>query len=871
MAFILRKTVLGVAIAALLGACGGDDGSDGQDGATGPAGMDGAAGANGMDGANGLNSLISQTTLSAGHYQCFQGGVQIDSGIDDNANGTLDADEIDDSSYVCNATTLNTSKNFNRIASFPVCTQIDATCNTDDETAAEIVAVSSDGMTLVYTDSPAEELGFVDISDADAPTADGTLALAGEPTSVAVKGDFALVGINTSADFVNVDGQLDVVNIATQTVVASMDLGGQPDSVAISPDGNYATVVIENERDELLCVSGTFAGTAYDDEDLAESECEDTGGGELGLPPQAPAGALVVVNTSDADPANWTTSTVTLTFTGLYSSDPEPEYVDINSNNVAVVTLQENNHIILVDLTDGSIVNEFSAGDVDLDYIDTAEEDPAIISQTDFEDGVLREPDGVAWINNTYFATADEGDLDGGSRGFTIFNTAGDVVWTSGNTLDHLAARLGHYPDGRSGNKGNEPENVEVGTYGSDRYLFVNSERSSLVFVYDVADPTRPALKQILPAGAGPEGGLAIPSRNLLAVASEEDNRGDKIRSVLNIYSYEVASAQYPTLTSVDRENGTPIPWSAMSGLSADPMYDNILYAVEDSFYASNRIFTIDVSAYPAVLTAETKIMDTNDVFAGFTTSGATEDPDSFDDVDLAAMINADKSVNIDPEGIAKASDGGFWVASEGAGTLSDTANRPIEKLNFIFKTDANGVIEDVITLPTAINDLQIRFGFEGIAEYDGSAYVAFQRAWEGEANPRIGIYDVVGDSWTFVFYPLDAPESQDGGWVGLSDITSLGGGQFLVLERDNKGGPDAAIKRLYTIDLSAPVADSTITKTLVRDIVSDLQGPGGLTYEKVEGTAVMANGDVYIINDNDGVDDNSGETQLMNLGDILP
>ena len=34
--------------------------------------------------------------------------------------------------------------NFNRISSFMVCEQIDATCNTDTETVAEIVAISSD-------------------------------------------------------------------------------------------------------------------------------------------------------------------------------------------------------------------------------------------------------------------------------------------------------------------------------------------------------------------------------------------------------------------------------------------------------------------------------------------------------------------------------------------------------------------------------------------------------------------------------------------------------------------------------------------------------------------------------------------------------
>jgi hypothetical protein len=36
------------------------------------------------------------------------------------------------------------------------------------------------------------------------------------------------------------------------------------------------------------------------------------------------------------------------------------------------------------------------------------------------------------------------------------------------------------------------------------------------------------------------------------------------------------------------------------------------------------------------------------------------------------------------------------------------------------------------------------------------------------------------------------------------------------------------------------------------------------------EGLAVTAGGNVYIVNDNDGVEDNSGETELLNLGAIL-
>jgi hypothetical protein len=544
-----------------------------------------------------------------------------------------------------------------------------------------------------------------------------------------------------------------------------------------------------------------------------------------------------------------------------------------------VVTLQENNHIALVDLSSGSIVNEFSAGDVDLSQIDATEEDPALISQTESQDGVLREPDGVTWINNDYFATADEGDLDGGSRGFTVFHRNGEVAWNSAATLDHMAVRFGHYPDDRSGNKGNEPENAEVGIFGSDRYLFVNSERSSLVFVYDAADPKNPVFKQVLPAGSGPEGGLAIPSRNLLVVASEVDDRGDKIRSVLNIYHYATGDAAYPTIQSDDRLDGTPIPWSALSGLSSDPMNENIVYAVEDSFYQQNRILTLDISDTPAILTQEMRILDSNDVLAGISTVDVDDSlsdddasrADVFDDVDLSLLINADKSVNIDPEGVAKASDGGFWVVSEGSGTVGD-ANRPINSLNMLIKTDANGVIEEVATLPQSLNDVQLRFGFEGVTEYNGSVYVAFQRVWSGDTDARIGVYDSTSGSWSFLFYPLDTPESQDGGWVGLSDITSLNNGQFLVLERDNKGNMDAAVKRIYRIDVTGLTDGATLTKTLVRDMVleGDLTSGGLLIPEKIEGLAVLANGDAVIVNDNDGVDDNSGETQLINLGDIL-
>ena len=720
--------------------------------------------------------------------------------------------------------------NFNRIATWPVCTQLGLNCSSDDiVTSAEIIWFHEPTGIAVYTDSEMGALGMLDLSTPSAPVGLGYVMVGGEPTSVTVVDTYALVAVNTAVDFVNVSGLLHAIDIPSQTVAMTWDLGGQPDSIAVSPSGDYAAIAIENERDE------------------------DLGDGKI---PQMPPGTLVIVSIA-TDLASWTTSTVDLTgLSGcIENSDPEPEFVAINANNVAVVTLQENNCIVLVDLATASVMTSFDAGSEVLTQVDLTED--SVISQTE-STTELREPDGVAWIGTEYFATANEGDMDGGGRSFTIYDTTGAVVYTSGPALEHLAASIGHYPEERSENKGAEPENIAYGIFMDIPMLFVNLERSSVVAVYHISDITAPVFKQVLPAQVGPEGSIAVPSMNLLIVASEVDERDNKIRAAVNIYELQSSIAWYPTIMSANRDDGTPIPFSALSGLAAGS--GTTLYSVEDSFYHMSRIFVIDTATWPYTLTEELPIVDTNGVFAAVSPYG------NFTADNLTELINADGTINIDPEGIAYATLGGesvFVVASEGSGTVGDPS-RPIASLNFLFITDLTGLILEVITLPDEINDIQLRFGFEGVAVDDNKIYVAFQRAWGDDSEPRIGIYDYTAGTWSFVFYPLDTAESPAGGWVGLSDIAPLGNGIFLVLERDNQGGPDARIKRVYSVDLSAVSDGDTITKTLDTDLMSVLTSRAGLPYEKVEGLTVSSDGTRWVVNDNDGVDDNSGEIQLL-------
>ena len=55
----------------------------------------------GDNGQNGLNSLIQQTPLVLGNDDCWSAGTRIESGLDKNQNGELDANEIQQSSIQC--------------------------------------------------------------------------------------------------------------------------------------------------------------------------------------------------------------------------------------------------------------------------------------------------------------------------------------------------------------------------------------------------------------------------------------------------------------------------------------------------------------------------------------------------------------------------------------------------------------------------------------------------------------------------------------------------------------------------------------------------------------------------------------------------
>ncbi|MGB3339090.1 MAG: esterase-like activity of phytase family protein [Devosia sp.] len=695
---------------------------------------------------------------------------------------------------------------FNRIASFPVALN-NPDAEAGIENSAEIITATEDGMTLVYSNALLGGIGFVDITDPTAPKPAGFVALDGGPTSVAVIGGKALVTSDTTEAFTAPTGYLSIIDIASKTVEATCELGGQPDAIAKNSDASLIAISMENQRDE----------------DLND-----------GAIPQLPSG-----NITFFDVANGTVDCATMRVTELAGvadfagEDAEPEYTDFNSANELAVTLQENNHIVILNGETGEIISDFSAGTVDLEGIDATED--GRLSFTESQPGRKREPDAVQWLDENRIIVANEGDYEGGSRGFTFFHKDGTELYESGPSMEYIAAQLGHYPEGRSDAKGVEPEGMEVGTFGETKFIFVNQERSSLVAIYkDTGDV--PEYWQSVPSGLGPEGALAIPSRNLYVTANETDLSPDGLAGAhVMIFELRESEPAYPQIISDLDADNKPIGWAALSGAVGDAEKPGILYAVSDSAFREAAIYEIDATAKPARIVK--KVVITRD------------------------GVPAQK---LDLEGITLDGEGGFWLASEG-----DTAALTPHAL---FHVNAEGEIEDEIAYPAALLAGETRSGSEGLAKIGDTLWIAIQREWKDDEKGFVKLvaYNTESEEWGAVSYPLEA--APEGGWVGLSEITVHGDFAY-VIERDNQIASKAALKAIYRVPVSELVAAElggelpVVSKELVRDLVPDLKANNGYVVDKVESFAVGADGTGYVITDNDGVDDSSGETFFWSIG----
>ena len=134
--------------------------------------------------------------------------------------------------------------------------------------------------------------------------------------------------------------------------------------------------------------------------------------------------------------------------------------------------------------------------------------------------------------------TDNDGDIDEilmyGARSFSILDSTGAIVFDSGDMIEMIVASLhnSNFDDGRSDNKGPEPEGVAVATLGARTFAFVGLERSHLTLVFDVTNPLAPTyVTSLVRSGDfNPEGIVVVsesdsPSgRPLVLVTNEVSN-----------------------------------------------------------------------------------------------------------------------------------------------------------------------------------------------------------------------------------------------------------------------------------------------------------------------------------------------------------
>ncbi|WP_296667529.1 choice-of-anchor I family protein [Demequina sp.] len=287
-----------------------------------------------------------------------------------------------------------------------------------DESAAEIVAFHAGSAQLYSVDANVGEINVIDESDPENPVLIGTLAAAGVPIA---GGDTIPAGSEANSVAVRADGLVVVAveapNKTDNGWVAFFDLdgnalgavqvGAQPDMVAVTPDGTQAVTADEGEPNATYTVDPEGTVTVID------------------LPATLLAPTQAAVRTADFHAFEGAGLPAGVrVFAGIdgidhpVSRNLEPEYVAVDAaSSTAYVTVQEANAIAVVDLATATVTDLFSLGAKDFSAI------KAGIDPSDRDGGVniqrvpvkgLYQPDSIAAYTavngKTYLVTANEGD-----------------------------------------------------------------------------------------------------------------------------------------------------------------------------------------------------------------------------------------------------------------------------------------------------------------------------------------------------------------------------------------------------------------------------------------------------------------------------
>jgi hypothetical protein len=443
------------------------------------------------------------------------------------------------------------------------------------EGAAEITAYDPSTKKLfVVTNAGSTRIDVVDLTNPAAPLPAGYIDISpygGGVNSVSVSEGKVAAAVEGFQKTDN--GKVVVFKTADYSFVKEVTVGALPDMITYSRDGKYILTANEGEPNDAYTIDpvgsvsiisvGSYSATTLDFSGFA-----------------AQAGALKAKGLRIFGP------------NASFAQDIEPEYLTIDENSkYAWVTLQENNGIAKIDIRAKKILSIFPLGfknyNAEPNSIDPSDRDNAIVPAKWPVNGMYQ-PDAIALYEDRgtpYLFTANEGDvrewagfaenkrvkdlsLDAaafpdatfksdpklgrlnvtntlgntdadndfeqlfsfGARSFSVWNgNNGQLVFDSKNELEKKCIEASLYDDGRSDDKGVEPEGITLGVVGKKVIAFVGMERADAIAIYDISTPSHPMFIKLLKSGDAPEGLTFIHAsespikKSLLVVSSEND------------------------------------------------------------------------------------------------------------------------------------------------------------------------------------------------------------------------------------------------------------------------------------------------------------------------------------------------------------